>query len=120
MKNKNDAQINIKAMSLHATSFGLYMLCIFIMVFVYVMYQFMQKMGFIPYNICLSTTYICSSISQMVLCVIFWELGKKREPQLKKKLEESILEIPAEKAQTKKTKPSLKDSFVDSEDEEVP
>ena len=69
----NDSQINIEAMTLHATSFGLYMASVLLFIYAYV-WNPPNK----TYSICLGITYICSSLSQAVLCIIFWDLGKKQ------------------------------------------
>ena len=78
---RNDFQVNIKAMTLHATSFALYMASALLFMYAYVMWRYLSRMKYETTLICFGITYICSSISQAVLCIIFWKLGKKREPQ---------------------------------------
>ena len=59
-------------------------------------------------NISDSITKISSSLAQIILCMIFWELGKKREPQKVK-----------ENPQVTQNIPSV-NFDEDSEEEEVP
>ena len=75
----NNSQVNIKAMTLHATSFGLYMASVLLWLCFYYMDENYTYLGI---------TYICASLSQAVLCIIFWDLGKKRKPQQREKLPE--------------------------------
>ena len=79
LRNTNDAQVNVKAMALHATSFGLYMASTFILVIVYFMYAQLNIVEYSTFRICLAITFIFSALSQIVLSIIFWELGKKPE-----------------------------------------
>ena len=76
----NEYQLNLKAMSLHATSFGLYMVSDLLFIYGYIMYRYLQKMKYETLEICWGITYICSALSQAILCIIFWKLGEKRCP----------------------------------------
>ena len=78
---RKDYQINIKAMTLHATSFALYMASALLYMYAFVMVAYLSRMKYETMLICFGITYICSSLSQAVLCIIFWKLGKKRESQ---------------------------------------
>ena len=78
---RNDYQINIKAMTLHATIFALYMASALLFMYPFVKYALLSVMTEKTCLICFGITYICSSLSQTVLCIIFWKLGKKRKPQ---------------------------------------
>ena len=42
---QNDSQVNIKAMTLHATSFGLYMASVLLFIYVFVMDQYFKKIS---------------------------------------------------------------------------
>ena len=70
----NNSQVNIKAMTLHATSFGLYMASVLLYSYAWNSPKISGK----TYNIIFGITYICASLSQAVLCIIFWDLGKNK------------------------------------------
>ena len=65
-------------MTLHATSFALYMFSFVLYLIVYLMYDYRRTISSRAYLICYGITLLCSALSQLVLCVIFWDLGKKR------------------------------------------
>ncbi len=71
----NEYQLNLKAMSLHATSFGLYMVSDLLFIYAYIMYRYLQKMKYETLEICWGITYICSALSQAILSSSFgnWE-----------------------------------------------
>ena len=83
VKSQDDTQVNLKAMALHATSFGLFMASTLFFMFFYFIYNYFDKMIKIEI-ISDGITKISSSLAQIVLCIIFWELGKKREIQVVK------------------------------------
>ena len=68
-------------MILQATSFGLYMAGLIIAFVAYLMYYNFGKISVKAYIDCYGIYYICLFLSQIVLCMIFWELGKKRQSQ---------------------------------------
>jgi hypothetical protein len=74
VKSQDDTQVNLKAMALHATSFGLFMASTLLLIFVYFM-DYFGKMTYKALYISNGATIICSSLAQIVLCLIFWELG---------------------------------------------
>ena len=87
-KQQNETQLNIKAMTLHATSFAIYMvsvvLVVVFMVQEYVYYGWRYQtvdtlMGIMQISTFQEIALVCSSISQAVLCIILWGLGEKRE-----------------------------------------
>ena len=75
---RHEVQINAKVMTLHAASFALYMASILLFLYVFVMSVYFSKITFKSRLICQGIVDICSSLSQVVLCIIFWDLGKKR------------------------------------------
>ena len=75
---RDNYEVNFKTMNLHATSFGLYMASVLLYMYAYVMWRYFSKMTIETYEIYSGITNICSSLSQVVLCIIFWDLGKKR------------------------------------------
>ena len=89
----NNSQIDIKAMTLHATSFGLYMVSVLLFIYIYVMSVTTQNTSTKTYVTFWGITYICSCLSQAVLCMIFWDLGKKKEPRQARKKQEQPLAI---------------------------
>ena len=94
VKSQEDTQVNLKAMALHATSFGLFMVTTLCAMFVYVMNEYFGRMTENVSNITSGIVSISSSLAQIVLCVIFWELGKKREPQQKKPKPQQRRKVP--------------------------
>ena len=84
VKTQENTKVNLKAMALHATSFGLFMVTTLCYMFVYVMEAYFDRMTGTVYNISNGIFNITSSLAQIVLCWIFWELGKKPEPQQRK------------------------------------
>jgi hypothetical protein len=74
VKSQDDTQVNLKAMALHATSFGLFMASTLFFIFVYVMDYYFDRMTGKVFYISGGATIICSSLAQIVLCFIFWEL----------------------------------------------
>jgi hypothetical protein len=46
-----------------------------LLMFVYVMAAYFDRMKDKAFNISDGATIICSSLAQLVLCLIFWELG---------------------------------------------
>ena len=68
-------------MILQATSFGLYMAGLIIEFVAYFMFKYFGKISYKAELNCYGIYYICLSLSQIVLCMIFWELGKKRQSQ---------------------------------------
>ena len=79
---RNEVQINAKVMTLHAASFALYMASILLWIYGYDSKKIHVKTELI----CGGIVDICSSLSQVVLCIIFWDLGKKRQPQQRQEL----------------------------------
>jgi hypothetical protein len=75
VKSRDDTQVNLKAMALHATSFGLFMASTLLFMFVYIMDIYFGRMTGKVYIITDGATIICSSLAQIVLCLIFWELA---------------------------------------------
>ena len=75
---RDDYEINLKAMTLHATSFGFYMASVLLYICAFVLFYYFQMVTVKTYLICMGIVFICSSLSQVVLCVIFLDLGKKR------------------------------------------
>lgn len=73
-----DYQVNFKSMTLHAASFGLFMASALLFMCAFVMYAYFSKITADAYYKCYGIVFICSSLSQVVLCIIFWDLGKKR------------------------------------------
>ena len=78
---RDDYQVNIKAMILHATSFALYMASALLCMYAFVMWRYLLRMTDETYHIIWGITYICLSLSQAVLCIVFWKLGKERPLQ---------------------------------------
>ncbi len=75
VKSQDYTQVNLKAMALHATSFGLFMASTLFFMFVFVMDVYFDRMKGKAFYISDGVTIICSSLAQIVLCLIFWELG---------------------------------------------
>ena len=73
-------------MTLHATSFGLYMASVLLFICIYVMFTYFKSITDKTYRTCYGIVFVCSSLSQAVLCLIFWDLGKKREPLQRQQL----------------------------------
>ncbi len=66
-------------MTLHATSFGLFMASTLIYIGAFIIQVYFWGMTERSFTICQGVTYICSSLSQVVLCIICWDLGKKQK-----------------------------------------
>ena len=87
----NNSKVNIEAMTMHATSFGLYMASVLVSILFHAMYHFGNKIVTPKtYRICLGITYLIGSLSQVVLCMIFWDLGKKQAPRQARKKHEQV------------------------------
>lgn len=69
-RNQRDLQVNTFAMTLHAAAFQLYMASFFPLI-----YCVFAGSGLISLGI----VQICSSLSQVILCIFFWGLGEKTE-----------------------------------------
>ena len=63
VRNHEDTQVNLKAMALHATSFGLFMVSTMLFMYVYIMAKYFDRMTGPVYNISVGITNICSSIA---------------------------------------------------------
>ena len=81
----NNSQLNIKAMTFHAASFGLYMASVLLYVYVFII---ANKISTKTFTIFSGITKICEYLSQAVLCLIFWDLGKKKAPKQAQKKQE--------------------------------
>ena len=90
---RNEVQVNIKAMALHATSFALYMVSLSLYLYVDVKSIYFKEVPYKTYLTSLGVTYLCSSLSQAILCIILWDLGKKRERQQRQELPENTQKI---------------------------
>jgi hypothetical protein len=128
----NGSQVNIKAMTLHATSFGLYMVSVLLFIFIWLMYLYSAYIDDEAYSICLGITSICSSLSQAVLCIIFWDLGRKKEttqPRLRQEHPKTVINEdhdlekqrePQQQPRKKQEPPKKVVDYSDDESEEEP
>ena len=76
---KKEDLVNTKIMTLHALSFGIYMLSNIVSVTVLGLYSW----GHIPEGYYLASdifTVVCSALTQEMMCYIFWNMENIKEP----------------------------------------
>lgn len=73
-----DTGLNTKTMLVHASSFVIFMVTVALVMVGTVIYSFKpdNKFANLFYSITLFFNYLGSFISQTLLCIIFWDLGK--------------------------------------------
>ena len=74
-------KLNVHTLILHACAFGLYLISTTIVLcsfFIYVAFPFGDSSEE-WFAICLSVWFFLSTVSQLLLCSIFWQLGSKQD-----------------------------------------
>lgn len=91
MSEQDDNSVDTKMMTLHASAFGLYLISVVGLIIVNTLQLFDLDLKLTLFGVVIiaATVFLCLSfIAQVLLCAIFWDLGRKKEKQEESEEEE--------------------------------